>query len=456
MARKLLSFLPSRSGSRRIGWFGHVAVVTIVAGALVVGVGVSAEATDFPKPVPDVTEVTGDSALDVPPLESAPLDEPAASPAVPDVELPADAPLDSSVDVSHLAKPVPVKDGTSFDPETSVLTDRGSDFNTYRNADGTNTTALSLGPTNVKNAKGDWVPIGTDIKESSSGDATVANNPLAPTFADSAASDSLLTTESGGYTLTFSLDGAQDARLAPGASEKLTPPADVEAPAPDTTPPPSAVPTDPATSSPTSTATPTPTPEASVTPAAVTSPAKQASADPVRNAVTYPEVFPGTDLQFQVDRTHIQQLLVLAAAPEVAPTYRWNVSAPGLQLKVDEFGDYTLLDEKGVVEFTISPPIMWDSSGIDGVQQQQYAPVATTVETTKDGYTFVLAPSMDWLTSKSTVYPVSIDRTSLPVELTSTHTRATTLRALMSLWWATRAAAATPTGAPFSPTPTRP
>jgi large repetitive protein len=328
--------------------------------AMVLGVSLTAEAAVDPVLPPVVEKVTGKSALDVPPLVSEPLDEPLAASPVKDVERAADAKFDSSVGEvvvpKDLSKPV-----SSYNVFTSTLSKRGEKSDTYRNTDGTFTTLLSPGATNVLTSKGEWVPISTDVNVAADVDAGVALHPLAPVFAKTADAGNVMTARSGEYTLSLGLQDAAGDPLTASPSEKL-----------------------------------------------------HTHGETVKNTVSYANVFAGVDLQFAVAKDHVQELLVLGAAPAAAPEYRWDISAPGLALSKDKFGDYVLTDKVGVVVFTIPAPLMWDASAIPEERDAEYLMVDTTIEDTKSGWTMVLRPSQEWLTSPDRVYPVSVDPQTYP------------------------------------------
>ena len=187
----------------------------------------------------------------------------------------------------------------------------------------------------------------TTVAALTGGAAKAALHPLAPVFAASADSSKLLQVSRQGHTATFSLEGAQAAPL------RLSKSSDSE--------------------------------------------------------LSYAGALPGADLRYQVKGVSVSEQLVLATAPQSAPVYDWHLSAPGLKLQVNKFGDNDLVDAAGTVIFSIPQPIMWDSSGIAEQQQDAYANVATTVAPDGDGYKIELKPDMGWLTSKDRVYPVSVD-----------------------------------------------
>src|SRR5690606_11763409 len=104
----------------------------------------------------------------------------------------------------------------------------------------------------------------------------------------------------------------------------------------------------------------------------------------------------------------VKESMVLDAAPETAPEYRWLLSAPGLTVEPDDLGGYVVLDAEGSVRFTISPPVMWDSAGVEGVREPEFTSVASSVERHGDDWLLTLRPDFAWLTDPGRVYPVTI------------------------------------------------
>src|SRR5690606_13598373 len=92
------------------------------------------------------------------------------------------------------------------------------------------------------------------------------------------------------------------------------------------------------------------------------------------------DVLDGVDLEYQVLPSMVKESMVLDAAPETAPEYRWVLTAPGLTVAPDDAGGFTVSDADGGVRFTIPTPIMWDDSGETGVREPETAPVAATAE----------------------------------------------------------------------------
>ncbi|MFT4283410.1 MAG: PA14 domain-containing protein [Protaetiibacter sp.] len=234
----------------------------------------------------------------------------------------------------------------------ATLTGRDEYSDLYVDDDGQRWASISPLPKNVKDARGRWVPLSEQLTAAADGSVRASQHPLSPVFARDASSD-LITVRRGGYTVSMTLEGA--ARSARGALFGET---DEE--------------------------------------------------------VRYADVLPGVDAHLQVTGATVTEQLVLSEPPEKTPVYRWRVSAPGLTVVRSEAGDFELVDEAGAVQLTIPVPVMWDSSGVEGEQQEAYANVAASVETFRDGFVLVLRPDAEWLAAKDRVYPVYVDPTITP------------------------------------------
>lgn len=90
------------------------------------------------------------------------------------------------------------------------------------------------------------------------------------------------------------------------------------------------------------------------------------------DTATYPEVYPGVDLQVQVGPESFRLLLVVrgrqaAANPEL-DRIAWRVSADGLSLRAGADGSVQVVDGAGQPVLASPPSLMWDSPGRDPAQ----------------------------------------------------------------------------------------
>jgi len=201
-----------------------------------------------------------------------------------------------AVDTSLPATPTREAVG-GFDPSKATLTGRTELTDEYVDSSGQQWTVASAQPKNVLNAEGQWVPMSTTIGAIAGGAAKASLHPLSPVFASTADSSKLLQVSRQGHTATMSLDGAKAAPLQLSKSSN--------------------------------------------------------------SELSYANALPGADLRYQVRGVSVSEQLVLAAAPQSAPVYDWHLSAPGLTVQVNKFGDHDLVDASGTVIFSIPQPIMW-------------------------------------------------------------------------------------------------
>ncbi|MFC9558177.1 PA14 domain-containing protein [Agromyces sp. NPDC056965] len=259
---------------------------------------------------------------------------------------------------AELAPAEPTDMLEEFDPAGVQVLDREEFSQTYKGPDGTRVTELSDEPLNVR-VDGKWKPVETDLAGRGPfallgrGGAEVAQHPMQPVFAENASEESLVTLTRGAHTVSFSLVGAASSQLTrdrePWSDEK--------------------------------------------------------------NRLEYPEVFPDTDLVYEVTPGAVKELFELAAAPGAKgrSSWQWRIESDGLTLREDENGDILFEDAKGKPQLIVPRPIMWDSAGLSGKQANEQGDVEAEVK--RDGAAWVLTLTADraWLNNEDRVYPVSVD-----------------------------------------------
>ncbi|WP_166784776.1 PA14 domain-containing protein [Cryobacterium sp. TMT2-14] len=266
--------------------------------------------------------------------------------------------------IAPVPAPAPVSpeeapDVTDFDKSTAKVLSEGEFERTYQGPGNTKMTEFSDVPLNVK-VGGKWKPVLTDLSGRGpfallgKGGAEVAQHPLAPVFAERADESPLLSVTQDGRKVSFSLVDASSGSLqrdqSPWAESKDT--------------------------------------------------------------VTYPEVFPNTDLIYEVQPSGVKELFELSKKPGKSGrvSWQWRIDTGGLQLQVDEkTGDILFTDESGAAQLTVPRPIAWDSAGIKGDRANTQGDVA--VKAVKDGNTWLLTlfVERDWLNDKDRAYPVFVD-----------------------------------------------
>jgi RHS repeat-associated protein len=243
------------------------------------------------------------------------------------------------------------EDVHGWDAATSELIDRDEFSLTYANSDGTRSTLNSFDPVSVRDDDGEWIAASSRLTESD-GEWSAVDNSITPTFAESAGDD-VMSVHHDEYSVSFSLRGAEDS--------------DIELP----------------------------------------------HSHPLMTHVTYDGVLDDVDLDYRVDESSVKETIVLNEAPGSGEnSWVWDIDAPGLTLSVDETGSIGFFDAAGERQFVIPTPMMWDSSGIDGVREPAERIVGTSVaQGAGDRWALTLTADRSWLDDSDREYPVSVDPT---------------------------------------------
>ncbi|QKS18973.1 hypothetical protein HUN58_02795 [Curtobacterium sp. Csp1] len=323
-----------------------ITTIALVAEVLVAVPAQAAEVDD--RPVTSLPAVTSDAV-------------PAPTPTVPDgvVDAPKiaydQAPTATADDRTKAlgGDLQPAAPDSPFDPDTSKLVGRSTFKDTYENTDGSKTAVISQVPQNIKDDRGKWVPVNTDVDVTSAGTGVVDDHPLDPVFADNASGSDVLTMHHDGFTLAYSLEDAADSSLS------------------------------------------------------------HTNKGGAGDEVTYRDVFPDTDLHYTVTNGTVKEELVLAELPTKArDSWTWHVRGKGLAATTEDDGTMVFRSDSGTVEFAVPQPQMWDSSGVENVREPASTAVATTLAEDGDGWTITMAPSRTWLEDPARVFPVHVDPTS--------------------------------------------
>lgn len=241
---------------------------------------------------------------------------------------------------------------------TSLLTERApvirDEFTvTSRRQDGSFLTMISSVPISVA-SEGSWVPVETAIEKVGEG-YFVENNPLSPEFGTRSSDSELFTVSDEDVSVTYSLEGSSDVV---GVVEGTT-------------------------------------------------------AQTPRSEITYRNIAPGADLQYEVSGSSVKESIVLREyTPNLPNTWKWHMTLEGLTPVIDEFGDVLFLDSSRKVRFHTPAPLMWDSSGLDGIRESAEHTVDLTIEHV-GGKIWLMSLSANrlWLDSPDRQYPVFVDPT---------------------------------------------
>ncbi|WP_146082134.1 PA14 domain-containing protein [Rathayibacter sp. AY1A3] len=269
------------------------------------------------------------------------------------------------------ATPIPL---ATNDPETVPdvsdpvdglpVVERDEYSTTYERADSSRTTVITSLPSNVQTDDGGWVEATTELETTGEmswlgrGGAEVEDHALAPTFAEFADDDHVLTMESDDHKLGFNLRGAAHSVL----ERDLSPWAGEEA----------------------------------------------------RSHLEYKDVFNDVDLVYDVRSGLVSENLRLKKLPAVgASTWTWEVEAPGLTAAKSAEGDVLFTNSAGEVIYTVPRPLMWDSSGTNSRADAE-SQLSYILGQDGSSVLMTISPSRTWLASSARVYPIYIDPTTFP------------------------------------------
>ena len=138
------------------------------------------------------------------------------------------------------------------------------------------------------------------------------------------------------------------------------------------------------------------------------------------NVATYPDVYPGIDLQAAALDRGVELSWVVRVRPVAPVVLRLPLRTVGVSVRSSaEFpGGYEfVVGASGEVIGTAAPPLMWDSA-FDPMtgRDQNASSVPTTIETDASGQSVLeLRPDPAWLANPGVVFPVTIDP---PLEVT--------------------------------------
>jgi RHS repeat-associated protein len=253
--------------------------------------------------------------------------------------------------VSTVAPAAPVTtsfESSGIDRDGLEVVSRTEDSTTYRTPDGGFAQYLTPGPQNVHTDEG-WKVINTDLSSANEG-WKVDDHPLSPEFAPSAADTDALSVSRDGHDVSMSLVGAVDG--------------DVAAPFwfwDD------------------------------------------------HAELTYKDVKPGMDLEYQVQSGGIKENLVLKSVP-TTNAWLWRLDPGSLTPTLAEDGSVLLSDASGTVVLGIPAPVALDSSGQEGQREPvTIAPKPRLTKSSDGTWRYGLQVSYQWLTDPQRVYPVTID-----------------------------------------------
>ncbi|HEV7973826.1 PA14 domain-containing protein [Amycolatopsis sp.] len=237
--------------------------------------------------------------------------------------------------------------GSHFDPARSTLISRSMFVEEYRNPDGTQSVRQSNQPLNVQDAAGAWLPVRTDL-------ATDTATKRA---------------------------GVEDHPLSPSLAAKANDAAVIEVES------------------------------GGHTASLAFDQAAPAAAAVSGDSVSYPDIAPGTDLDYEVTPGAVKETITLKRSPaDGRSSWRFKLTTGGLTPTLTPSGGVTLVDGAGVAKIVLPPVETWDSAG-----HGETAPALTggSYGLEQAGEQWWLTVSVDpvWLRASERVYPIFVDPT---------------------------------------------
>lgn len=249
---------------------------------------------------------------------------------------------------------VPALDASKLAAEAARLpvVERDETSTTYKRADGSLLRQVMDSPLNVQVSAGKWVPISQELAlDTAAKTWKVGPHPLSPRFADRADSSDLVSVSYGKHEISYGMLGVSPARAEKSATGVLR----------------------------------------------------------------FPDVQPGVDLQYEVERSAISEVLTLKAAPQGEATWTWVIRAATLEPALSDVGEVSFRDAEGIVQFSMPAPVAWDSSGVAGKSSDALINPRASLEKVGEGeWRYSIVVDRAWLRAKERVYPVSVDPTIYP------------------------------------------
>lgn len=142
--------------------------------------------------------------------------------------------------------------------------------------------------------------------------------------------------------------------------------------------------------------------------------------------VTYADVSPGTDLEFEALTSGFAQRIVLHQRPAASENTSFTIplALDGLAISADEEGLLELTRPDGRLLAASAPSMMWDArtTDLDGDDPSHFAPVGSRLIDTAAGKALEITPDAAFLADPDTVFPVVIDPSPY-ITWTDTHVR---------------------------------
>lgn len=120
-------------------------------------------------------------------------------------------------------------------------------------------------------------------------------------------------------------------------------------------------------------------------------------------SVTYADVFPGADLQYELRGNDVKENIIIGA-PSALYEYTFLLRLSALTATLEEDGSISLQEETGRERAVIPAPFMYDAAG-----NRSYL-VSYTLEDGGDGlYALTVSADADWINDEERTFPVTVD-----------------------------------------------
>jgi RHS repeat-associated protein len=129
------------------------------------------------------------------------------------------------------------------------------------------------------------------------------------------------------------------------------------------------------------------------------------------DSVSYPDIAPGTDLDYEVTPGAVKETIKLKRPPaDGRSSWRFKLTTGGLTPTLTPTGGVTLVDGAGTAKIVLPPVETWDSAG-----HGETAPALTggsyALEQTGDQWWLTVSVDPVWLRDAKRVYPIFVDPT---------------------------------------------
>ena len=128
----------------------------------------------------------------------------------------------------------------------------------------------------------------------------------------------------------------------------------------------------------------------------------------ITSRVIYEDILEGVDIEYVLESTNLKENIIVKEKSEDGYSYSFELSLNNLTARMTPEGDVQIVNERGVVVYTIPAPVVYDSNGeyADPSSAQQ------SLEYMGNGKCrLTVSVSEDWMNAEERVYPVTVDPT---------------------------------------------